>query len=198
MSRPAGRPSPAALAVWLGLWRTPLRRSVDRWEIAARWLTIVVLLVAFPFVVGVASSVETELSAATESRRATTATLLEDAVVFGAASPITAPTSIRARAIWMSAAGYRVEGSVRLDSFADKGDRVRVWLAADGRPAPPPPGSGEVALISALMALLIAGGLLLAAVLWLMLVHRALDASRQRYWDAAWVVFNEFGTRPRP
>jgi hypothetical protein len=189
------------IMIWLGLRPTPLRRSFDRWEVAARWAAIITIAAAFvvgPWVSGVVGDQVRDTTA--QQRQAlhrTTATLVTDTVAF-AGLPGDPGARLRATATWTTTDGRRLEGPVNLPTGAEKDDHVEIWLDASGHPTTPPASDFEVSL-TALVAGVTSGVVtLLAAVCWLVVVRRLLEGPTERYWEQAWVQFDGLGERPGP
>lgn len=167
----------------------PLKRSTDRVHVLLRVL----------LALAVVSSPQVGLTAAAASRAALTATA--DAVrasLVEVEAELTGPPSTSpdpspeetgwAPAVWRSPDGEQVEGQVLAAGDARSGDRVVVWVGADGRRRPAPleaedvtVQSGAIGVVAALMSVVGAGLAYLAGV-------ALLDRARARRWAAGWAA----------
>jgi hypothetical protein len=191
------RPSP--LLTWLGMSKSPLRRTSDRIEILARWAAVAVAVVGLSMSAMVTNAVENGLAG--DAQRGglspATATLLEDASAY---PPLGMEPSARHRtqATWSAPDGTTMDGFVTTTATAQEGDRVEVLLRPDGTIAPAPPSPFERTVLSTTAGLAVPVLALVTGWLWLTLVHCALRRSRERYWETAWSFFDHAHSGPRP
>jgi hypothetical protein len=182
------------VATWLGLRPTPLRRAIDRVEIAARWLAIILVsasLVLAPLWISVASNLLTPSAADTQGQHYTTkATLLRDAQVPW--TPVAEqPRWQYAFAEWQTRNGRRLHGSVLVPATAHEGESVRVVLNSHGRPVTGFVSASDMAVFSVGTGVLVALVGVSTGCLLLTVTRQLLQPSRQRYWDEAWMAFNQ-------
>jgi hypothetical protein len=192
-------PRPSPIRTWLGLRRSPLRRTSDHLEILARWVAVVMVVVGLFTSALVAKTFENKLADGSEQHLSpATATLTEDARAY---PPLGMEPSVRSRtpATWSTPDGVEMRGLVTTTAGAQAGDKVDVLLRPDGAVAPTPPSPFERTVLSTIAGLAVPVLALVAGWLWLSLVRAALQRSRQRYWDAAWSAFDRaHHSGPRP
>ncbi|MFG3257581.1 hypothetical protein [Streptomyces sp. NPDC048172] len=178
---------------WTWRWRrSPLRRPWDRRDAWLGLLSALALLLGAPAAGAVAGSVAYESAAAARHEQvrtyhAVTGKLLED--TSGTATrAMTGNKRVPARAKWRTDEGRSRTGTVFTRAGRHEGDRVRVWLSAEGRPVPPP-ATRQEALDSGVATGLAAGAFtaVLVAGAWWWLRGR-LDDARLAAWEREWDV----------
>ncbi|GAA2067157.1 hypothetical protein GCM10009801_14260 [Streptomyces albiaxialis] len=174
-------------------WRWNRGTLCRPWDVRDAWLglfcglALVLLVPAAGLAAGVAVyGVE---SAARQEQLATRhpvpATLLEDTL-----GPLSRTAddygNVPARARWRTTDGRTHTGTARVASDRSKGDRVRIWLTPQDRPAPPPKPWSEVwsaALVTGLVGSALAAALVVG-VRWRL--RSRLDEARLAAWAYEW------------
>lgn len=167
---------------WFGLDCNPLRRHSDVAESVVRLTGVILLAVSIPPALALSVSAESQPSTGPghvvpaivdESHGATPVTL---------GSP---PPRARVRAHWVAPAGTSMHGQIWVTTPVDKGDKVLVDVAADGRVAQPAPLRWSGSSAGWLLVVALAG-------LWalgLVITELVLSSVRRRYWTRQWSVF---------
>jgi hypothetical protein len=163
------------------------RRWTDLVEDGATWVLIVLALltVTVAFVVGIGTFRDTAEHQRTEAQTRTlvTATVLETAPML-AIEQLAADVPAR----WIGPDGQPRTGIVTVVAGTFAGDEVSIWVDRNGAriPEPRPQLSAVTGGLLSGLAVLVAGGTLLAAV-WL-LVKRATAAANARRWGREWAA----------
>jgi len=169
------RAAAARVAIWLGLRRSPLRRTIDRIEIAARWLAITIALASLTLAPLAAHTASNALSSANDTDTAEVALL--------ARTQTGTPTSGE----WARAAPAAHQGESSTRAANTDGPRVtgpHATAVATALQA----GTG---LLVVLLGVGAAGGLVAVT-------GRLLQRSKERYWEHAWRSFNHDPVVPGP
>ncbi|RFU20450.1 Rv1733c family protein [Geodermatophilus marinus] len=196
----APTPGPAGRAHRrLGLVRRPLRRGSDRAEAASWVLLALLLLLTVPVALTAGTLVHEQVRTVAEDqardRLAVTAVATRDAT---ARVDSAYGGRLLVAAEWTAPDGRPAEGDVPVTGAVRAGDRLTVWLTADGEPAGRPmtawettrstvvlTGLGWVASVAVLVALH-------AVVLWLV------DRHRDRTWTREWAAVEPGWSRRVP
>jgi hypothetical protein len=171
------------------LGRNPLLRAADRLEA----LLILVVIAGWLLVVPITGAIGTAIYDARHRLYAeealtghrVVATVVED----------TAATADRCRAleaVW-TAAGEEGIGALSFGAAAKSGDRLSIWVDADGNCVPPPTPTTEAladALCGALSILLSA---MVVTALVLILMRSRLDRMRDAQWERELRALQEYG-----
>jgi hypothetical protein len=174
------------------LGRNPLLRAADRLEA----LLVLVVIVGWLLVVPITGAVGTAIydgrhrlyAEEALSRHRVVATVIE--VTAKTAGRYRAPASVQA--VWPGAGGERT-GSFFLDTAVKSGDRLSIWVDADGNPVlPPTPTTQAVpdALGGAISILLSA---VLVTALVLSLMRYCLDRMRDTQWERELRAIKDYG-----
>ncbi len=176
---------------WLGCDRNPLRRTVDRAEMAIR-LTILVLILTLVPAAAVLAGRWADHAALAQARAQNAAThmisakLLEPAPTVGAPDPYMGAEVAWVPAHWTAPDGRSRAGDVLASVGAKKGSTVTTYVDASGNFTDPPPGRGEV-VGNVLMTVTLVGLSLLALLLAAEAVsHQVLERRRLKAWDTEW------------
>lgn len=191
------RPGRYVAAQWHTL-RSPsasLVRRSDRVEAGSLLGSILLAVLLVPLLAGLGLAVGRNLASDAARQRATghavTAVLLQDSppVAVDASGELVA-ASARTPARWHLPGGATRDGLVPADHGLRAGSRVRIWLDADGWPAPRPLSPVRAAAIGTLVGL--SGWLAALAVLGLGFValHHGLDRHRDRAWAREWAALS--------
>ena len=169
---------------------SPLRRAGDRVQVASRLLCALIVLLAVPVALTVATAAGTSARQRADDEAATRtevpAVLLADAVAATGAEA--AAGSVRTPATWHSPDGSRREGLVPTAAGSGVGKTITIWVDRDGNRARPPldtAGVVSAAISTGMMTFLVLAAL---AVSGHLLVCRALERHRARQWDRAWAA----------
>ncbi|MGY1708800.1 hypothetical protein ACI8AC_04750 [Geodermatophilus sp. SYSU D00758] len=173
----------------LTLGSGPLKRGSDRVEVLSRLVLAVVLLLAAPVALTVATTTATDLRATAEQEAATRTRVLAELVEDAASRPDTGTgTSTRTEASWTAPDGARREGEVLARPGMDAGEPVAVWIDRDGALTRAPLSDGDrvaaAALAGAGVFVLVVGtaGGAHGLVTW------ALHRHRDHQWAAGWAA----------
>jgi hypothetical protein len=166
----------------------PLRRSVDRIEVALMIALVAVFLVGAPFA-GMATSAWARNGAAAASRleRATrhpVAAVVERGVPqqsnpFGAAYP----TKVAVR--W-TLDGVMHTGTVKAAAGTPAGATVRIWTSQSGEQTGPPLDPSQITHQGALAGALAVAGLAVLVIASALVIRQILDRRRMAWWDTEW------------
>ena len=174
------------------LGRNPLLRGADRLEA----LLILVVMAGWLLVVPIAGAVGTAIYDGRHrlyvqealTRHRVVATVIESTAE--TAEDYYAPASVRA--VWPAAGGERT-GSFSFDTAAKSGDRLSIWVDADGNYAPPPTPT----TLAALDALCCALSILLLAIavtaLVLSLMRYCVNRTRDTQWERELLALKDCG-----
>ena len=174
--------------------RNPLVRTSDRLEAGVIGATILVVLIAVPFVGALGTAVyDTHSRMYAEearSRHLVAATVLSDST-----TTLKRDTSgIVVRARW-SANGSERAGEFALDRDVKAGDHLDVWVDGNGNQidAPTPPYRAAVDAVGA--AVVTAWSVVVALAALVALAHTRLERRREAAWDRAIRLLVEDGGR---
>lgn len=159
----------------------PLVRRSDRIEAVAVVIAAAIAMVAIPvvmlFAVGVHSERIDEIS-----HRAETLRSVDAVAVSSTATPVRPGPQSTVSVQWQEGTSTRTE-TIRVAHTVEVGEKVPVWLTANGRPTTPPAqpadATGEAIVAGLALYCLISG----IAALGVFLVREALDHRRHREWD---------------
>jgi hypothetical protein len=189
------------LARRLGIYRSPMRRSVDRVESVVLLGALLLGLLAVPVAAAVATGGYHAASRTAESQRSTLRTVsartLEDADAPGV-SEGPAPRPVTVRASWQDQVGGTHEALVPVDAGTKAGSEVTIWIDADGNKVPPPASTSDALLAG------IGAGATVLVVTWSGLVllvagaRRVLDRRRLGLWEAEWRQVERTWTEGNP
>jgi hypothetical protein len=186
-----------------GVWpdRNPLRRTTDRVE-AALLITFLAVFLACAPLLGAATWHWAHAAAQHAEREQRATSHQVSAVLLQSAPPpvlaASATSSVAGvRAQWMVPGGAARTGDVPVPGGMKAGNTVTVWIDRAGQLTGPPLSPAQVtgqaaqaaATASALLALVLAGALLLA--------RRALNRRRLAAWDVGWSAFGPRWTSSR-
>ncbi|HEX5406983.1 MAG TPA: hypothetical protein VFX16_32305 [Pseudonocardiaceae bacterium] len=167
----------------IGLRRNPFRRPVDRVELAARFVAVVLIVCTVPFALAAGSAVRQHDVGAAGTRQVTVVTL-------GAVPPQLAygngPTTVPIRARWRTQDGTVRTGLVQVLPPEPAGARLQVWVDADGNAAQPPMSATVLAIRQTVVVAACMVGALLVLVCLLWAVRVWLDRFRFARWDREW------------
>lgn len=185
------------MAQWHTLWSPSggLVRRSDRLEAGSLLGSLLLAVLLVPLLVGLGLAVGRNLASDAARQRATghavTAVLLQDSppIAVDASGELVA-ASARTSARWQLPGGGTRDGLVPADHGLRAGARVRIWLDADGWPAPLPLSPFRAAAIGTLVG--VSGWLAALAVLGLGFValHQGLDRHRDRAWAREWAALS--------
>lgn len=172
--------------------RSTLRRRSDRVEVAARWVLLLVGLLAVPVALAVGSQVTADLAPQVAAQRAERHQVVGEVMADPrqvSPRPDVVVDEVRAPVRWTAADGTTREAVVRVPERARPGDTRVLWVDAADRPTGEPmdPGlpvtQGVATALVILLGDLLLSAALLAGLRWL------LDRARLRAWDEAWRRF---------
>ena len=169
--------------------RSSLRRPSDRAETVARWVALVSLALAVPFLLAFGSShAQDALALERASSHPVTAAVTGVTPRAGGLGGLASGTA-DVTASWVGPDGTarRVTGLAR--GGARVGDPWPVWVDAAGHQVPAPSSDGQAALDGVLIAFWAFLGTALALAGLLALLHLVLDRRRMRDWDEDWALF---------
>jgi hypothetical protein len=174
------------------LGRNPLLRAADRLEA----LLILVVIVGWLLVIPMAGAVDTAMydgrhclyAEEALTRHRVVATVLEATAT--TVGHYRALTSVQA--VWPAAGGERT-GSFSLDTAAKPGDRLSIWVDADGNQAPPPTPTTQAALDAICGTLSILLSAIVVTALVLILTRSCLDRMRDAQWERELRVIKDYG-----
>ena len=168
--------------------RNPLRRRVDRIEVALMIALVAVFLVGAPFAGMVASDwARHGAAAASRLERATwhpVAAVVERGVP-PQSNPLGAayPTNVAVR--W-TLDGVMHTGTVKAAAGTPAGATVRIWTSRSGQQTAPPLDASQIAHQGALAGVLAVAGLALLVIVSALVIRRILDCRRMAAWDTEW------------
>ena len=183
--------SRARCARWLGLDHNPLRRSIDRLEVALRLVAAILILAGVPLAsIGMGRAVDhmviRQVQAEMAADHQVSAALTQAAPAQGNTDPNSGAEIAWVPARWVAADGTVHFGQVPAPAGTPKGSTVAVWADASGAITDPPSTHGDI-VSSVFIASTSTGLLLLVALVGLQVLGRcALDRRRMRAWDAEW------------
>lgn len=164
------------------LGRNPLLRAADRLEA----LLILIVIVGWLLVAPITGAVGTAIydgrhhlyAEEALTRHRVTATVIEGNTT--TADGYLAPASVQA--VWPVAGGERT-GSFSFDAAVKSGDRLSIWVDADGNPVPPPTPTTLAAPDALLVALSILLSAIMVTALVLCMTRLCLDRRRYQQWE---------------
>lgn len=171
--------------------RSTLRRSSDRWEVAARWAALVVLVLLVPLMLqlGAARSDQVREQAAVLRATSHEVTGTVTSVVARRAAGGSGGTDV------IIVSWHEPDGSghsaprVAVDSPPAVGAPYTFWVDPGLRPVPSPPTEQDAVLQGYVADVGALAGTLVVLVVALRYVRRRLDRQRLRRWDEDWVAF---------
>jgi hypothetical protein len=168
--------------------RNPLRRSVDRIELALMIALVAVFLAGAPFAATAASDWASHgAAAASRLERATwhpVAAVVERGVP-PPSNPFEAEYLTKVPVRW-TLDGMLHTGTVKVAAGTPAGTTVRIWTSRSGEQTGPPLGPSQIAHQGALAGVLAVGGLAVLVIVSALVIRRILDCRRMAGWDAEW------------
>jgi hypothetical protein len=181
-----GRLLRALAAHWLD--RNPLRRTIDRIEVVAMLVLVVVFLAVAPVAATAAS--DWGWQGATAAARLERATWhpVPAVVVRGVPPPSSSyGEGYRTRApVRWTRHGTAYAGLAEVAAGTPTGATVRIWTSESGTQTGPPLTSSQIAHQAALAGVLTVGGFALLVIVSALVIRRILDSRRMAAWDAGW------------
>ncbi|MFF5209190.1 hypothetical protein [Streptosporangium sp. NPDC000396] len=148
------------------------------------WDKTFVAIAAFSFVVSCAvgftayRALSRDVDTYLASHRQVTAEVLDD--------HRGVPKGFIVKVAWFDERGMRHSGTARLPSAQAPGERTRIWVGPDDKPAPPPLGTPEILAGSSIIGLM-AGGVSSVIILLLQAARGVWIARRaMARWDQEW------------
>lgn len=181
-----GRLRGALAARWSS--RNPLRRAVDRIEVAAMILLVVMFVAGAPFAAA-ATTNWTQQGAAAAARVERATWHQVTAVVLRAVS---SPSSSYAESfrslvpVRWTLNGVAHAGTAEVAAGTPAGASVRVWTSRSGEQTGAPLAPSQIAHQAALAGMLAVGGLAFLVIVGALIIRRFLDGKRMAAWDAEW------------
>ena len=182
-----GGPGPGSQALRrFLLGSSPLKRGSDRLEVLGRLAAVLMVVLAVPVALAVGTAVWTD-TRALAAQQSLTRTVTEAVLTAPARGSSYAAVRVPTPGTWTAPDGRTVRGKALAPVGAQAGDRVTIWVDAQGRRTPAPldaSGVASTAVAAGLMAfLLVVAGTVAAwtALDWL------LWRSRSRAWERDWL-----------
>jgi hypothetical protein len=179
---------------WIArLWgRNPLLRAADRLEA----LIILVVIVGWLLVVPIAGAVGTAIydgrhrlyAEEVLTRHPVVATVIEGTAA--TAGDYYGPVSVRA--VWPAAGGERTD-SFSFDTAAKSGDRLSIWVDADGEHVPPPTPITQAAADALCCALSILLSAIAVTALVLSVMRYCANRMRDNQWERELRAIKDYG-----
>jgi hypothetical protein len=174
------------------LGRNPLLRAADRLEA----LLILVVIAGWLLVVPITGAIGTAIYDARHrlyaeealTRHRVVATVIEDTAT--TAGRYRAPASVQA--VWPAAGGERT-GSFSFYTAAKSGDRLSIWVDADGNHVPPPTPTTEAVPDALCGALSILWSAIAVTALVLSLMRYGLNRMRDTQWERELRAIKDYG-----
>ncbi len=168
--------------------RSPLRRSVDRIEVALTIALVVVFLVGAPFAAMAASDWASHGAAATsrleQAARHPVAAVVEHGVP-SPSNPFEAAYLTQVPVRW-TLDGVTHTGTVKVAAGTPAGTTVRIWTSRSGDQTGPPLDPSQIAHQGALAGVLAVAGLAVLVIVSALVIRRILDRRRMAGWDTEW------------
>jgi hypothetical protein len=173
--------------------RSSLRRRSDRIELLARWVLLLVGLVAIPVALTIGSEVTAALGPQVQEqwaeRHQVRATVLARPEDHNAARSDVIDDDRRAPVRWTAADGTPRVAEIRVGSTTRSGEPRVLWVDREDRPTHAPLAASYAVGQGLMVTLLILLGDLLISLALLTGLRWVLDRVRLRAWDEAWRRF---------
>jgi hypothetical protein len=170
--------------------RNPLRRALDRAEVAIAAGLVLVFLVAAPLLSLTVSHWARNTAQHAELVERATSREVRAVLLHSAPAPILADRAISDMAAeparWTAAHGLVRTGQVLVPGGTRAGTTLLVWTDLQGRLTSPPLMPSQVGDQTALAALLTPAALALALAAGWLVIRRTLNARRLAWWEAQW------------
>ncbi len=167
--------------------RNPLRRGVDRIEVALMIALVAVFLVGAPFAAMAASDWASHgAGAASRLERETrhpVAAVVERGVP--QSNPFEAEYLTQVPVRW-TLDGVTHTGTVKVAAGTPAGTTVRIWTSRSRELTGPPLDPSQIAHQGALAGVLAVAGLAVLVIVSALVIRRILDRSRMAAWDTEW------------